>query len=111
MHPEIFRDRYRSRRADSTFGVSAGGAGAVDDQFVSATSMAVNAGCLCRQRRVGQGDLMQEFGFAQAAAGAFGHGAERIFGDVDGKRSEERRVGKGVDLGGRRIIKKKTKKE
>src|SRR5260370_36533443 len=25
------------------------------------------------------------------------------------KRSEERRVGKGVDLGGRRIIKKKTK--
>src|SRR5256885_13034786 len=27
-----------------------------------------------------------------------------------GRRSEERRVGKGVDLGGRRIIKKKKKK-
>ena len=29
----------------------------------------------------------------------------------DIKRSEERRVGKSVDLGGRRIIKKKTKKK
>src|SRR2546427_9707611 len=29
----------------------------------------------------------------------------------DGTRSEERRVGKGVDLGGRRIIKKKKKKK
>src|SRR6266542_1543681 len=32
-------------------------------------------------------------------------------GGVDGLRSEERRVGKGVDLGGRRIIKKKKKKK
>src|SRR6266496_2275290 len=31
--------------------------------------------------------------------------------DDDEARSEERRVGKGVDLGGRRIIKKKKKKE
>src|SRR2546423_15410877 len=33
------------------------------------------------------------------------------FGLTDSERSEERRVGKSVDLGGRRIIKKKKKKE
>ena len=33
-----------------------------------------------------------------------------VFCDYSGERSEERRVGKSVDLGGRRIIKKKKKK-
>src|SRR5438046_8423624 len=33
-----------------------------------------------------------------------------LFGDARGERSEERRVGKSVDLGGRRIIKKKKTK-
>src|SRR5438876_9111032 len=41
-----------------------------------------------------------------------GPGSEpRHDGQADGARSEERRVGKSVDLGGRRIIKKKKKKE
>src|SRR5260370_34265421 len=35
---------------------------------------------------------------------------ERVGRLFEGQRSEERRVGKGVDLGGRRIIKKKKKK-
>ena len=46
-------------------------------------------------------------GFSPAAGRA--SSAKRIQ-NIKGSRSEERRVGKGVDLGGRRIIKKKNKK-
>src|SRR2546422_11582941 len=50
-----------------------------------------------------------------SGSGGLGHLAVKFaagFGsEVTAFRSEERRVGKGVDLGGRRIIKKKKKKD
>src|SRR2546427_8613132 len=50
----------------------------------------------------------QRFGFVQGARAKGGVGdGEPGGGD---RRSEERRVGKSVDLGGRRIIKKKKEK-
>src|SRR5271169_5536142 len=43
-----------------------------------------------------------------ARSKAYRWGEDAIAGICDRYRSEERRVGKGVDLGGRRIIKKKN---
>src|SRR5688572_31633031 len=52
-------------------------------------------------------------GAARRGCGAYGQVGAAAHGGrgADGGRSEERRVGKGVDLGGRRIIKKKRKKK
>src|SRR5438094_8389999 len=61
-----------------------------------------------RNHQVGSNDLAQE---RQQVVRRF-PGSHRLLdrGQERRGRSEERRVGKSVDLGGRRIIKKKTKK-
>src|SRR2546421_11028216 len=55
-------------------------------------------------RAIGQGRAARDAG----GQGEGHQGETRAGGGIE-QRSEERRVGKGVDLGGRRIIKKKKK--
>src|SRR5256885_8800278 len=68
-----------------------------------------------RRRRHGQG-LPRHRPDARARGGRQAHQPraalrQRVRRPLPARRSEERRVGKSVDLGGRRIIKKKKKKK